>query len=103
MLETALVSSMSLQAQRWMPLGNPIVHHSSQGHFALRYGNWKFIEKRGSGGFTPPAFMAAPPDASEARIFNLKNDPSEKNDLAKEYPNQLEIMKLKLDSIRQPN
>ena len=81
----------------------PIVHHSSQGHFALRYGDWKLIEKRGSGGFTPPAFMAAPPGASEARIFNLKNDPSEKNDLAKEYPNQLEIMKLKLDSIRRPN
>jgi arylsulfatase A-like enzyme len=81
----------------------PIVHHSSQGHFALRYGDWKLIEKRGSGGFTPPAFMAVPPGASEARIFNLKNDPSEKNDLAKEYPNRLEIMKLKLDSIRQPN
>jgi arylsulfatase A-like enzyme len=81
----------------------PIVHHSSQGHFAIRYGDWKMIEKRGSGGFTPPAFISPPPGVSEMRIFNIKNDPSEKNDLAKEYPNQLEIMKFMLDSIRQPN
>ena len=28
-----------------------IIHHSSEGHFSIRNGNWKMIEKLGSGGF----------------------------------------------------
>ncbi|MCH1453820.1 MAG: sulfatase-like hydrolase/transferase [Flavobacteriaceae bacterium] len=81
----------------------PIVHHSSQGHFALRYGDWKFIEKRGSGGFTPPVTDHTPDGERQERLFNLKEDPSEEVDLALKFPQKLDQMKQKLDSIRQLN
>jgi len=81
----------------------PIVHHSSRGHFALRYGDWKFIEKRGSGGFTPPVADYTPDGERQERLFNLKEDPSEEVDLALKFPQKLDQMKQKLDSIRQLN
>lgn len=81
----------------------PIVHHSSAGHFAIRYGDWKMIEKRGSGGFTPPSKLPTPPGETPERLFNLKDDPSETVDLSQKYPDQLQKMKQKLDSIRQLN
>ncbi|MEK9603296.1 MAG: arylsulfatase [Flavobacteriaceae bacterium] len=78
----------------------PIIHHSSRGHFALRDGDWKMIEKRGSGGFTAPATESTPEGESQERLFNLIEDPSEKNNLSQTFPLQLERMKQKLDSIR---
>ena len=82
---------------------NPVIHHSSAGHFAIRYGDWKMIEKRGSGGFTPPSKLLTPPGETPERLFNLKQDPSESVDLSQKFPNQLQKMKQKLDSIKQLN
>jgi arylsulfatase A len=81
----------------------PIIHHSSRGYFALRHGDWKMIEKRGSGGFSPPVRQPTPPGGIQERLFNLREDPSERYDLSQKFPNQLEQMKEKLDSIRQLN
>jgi hypothetical protein len=61
------------------------------------------IEKRGSGGFTPPSKLPTPPGETPERLFNLKDDPSENVDLSQKYPDQLQKMKQKLDSIRQLN
>jgi arylsulfatase A-like enzyme len=80
-----------------------IVNHSSRGHFALRYGDWKLIEKRGSGGFTPPVTAHTPDGERQERLFNLKEDPSEEVDLAIKFPQKLDQLKQKLDSIRQLN
>src|SRR5690606_27259320 len=38
-----------------------VVHHSSMGHFAIRQGRWKFIDKLGSGGFSEPAVVSPVP------------------------------------------
>jgi len=81
----------------------PIVHHSSRGHFALRFGDWKMIEKLGSGGFTSPVKLPTPEGGQQERLFNLKEDPSEKTDVSQKFPEQLELMKQKLDSIQQLN
>ncbi|MFG0252542.1 MAG: arylsulfatase, partial [Phycisphaerales bacterium JB038] len=40
---------------RGAPLREAIVHHSGDGMFAIRQGDWKLILGRGSGGFTKPA------------------------------------------------
>ena len=79
----------------------PVIHHSSRGHFAIRYGDWKMIEKRGSGGFNPPASQPTPPGERPQRLFNLKEDPSELNDVSQEYPQKLEQLIQQLDSIKQ--
>lgn len=80
---------------------NPVVHHSSRGHFALRMGDWKMIEKRGSGGFSPPATASTPPGQTEERLYLMSEDPSETTDLSRQYPEILNLMKRQLDSIRQ--
>ena len=82
---------------------NPVIHHSSMGHFALRYGDWKIVEKLGSGGFSPPVSLPTPIEGIQERLFNLREDPVESFDLSQKFPDQLKQMKQKLDSIRQLN
>ena len=82
---------------------NPIIHHSSLGHFAIRYGDWKMIEKRGSGGFTQPTNLPTPRGETPERLFNLKDDPSENNNVSYKFPKKLEQLKKQLDSIKHLN
>jgi len=77
-----------------------IIHHSSEGHFSIRNGNWKMIEKLGSGGFSLPRRVEPTPGVMQERLYNMKNDLSEKIDLASKYPKIISEMKNKLDSIR---
>lgn len=83
-----------------IPDVKPIIHHSSRGHFAIRSGNWKMIEKWGSGGFSPPTFLETPVGQLQERLYNLEEDIAEVNDLSPKKPKQLEKLKLQLDSIR---
>ncbi len=77
-----------------------IIHHSSEGHFSIRNGNWKMIEKLGSGGFSLPRRVEPTPGVMQERLYNMNNDLSEKIDLASKYPKIISKMKNKLDSIR---
>ena len=77
-----------------------IIHHSSEGHFSIRNGNWKMIEKLGSGGFSLPRRVEPTPGVMQERLYNMKYDLSEKIDMASKYPKIISKMKNKLDSIR---
>jgi arylsulfatase A-like enzyme len=59
------------------PARPAVVHHSSQGMFAIRQGEWKLIEGRGSGGFTEPRKITAKPGEPAGELYNLFEDPSE--------------------------
>jgi hypothetical protein len=61
------------------------------------------IEKRGSGGFSPPVTITTPTGETQERLYNLKKDPSESTDLSQKLPVILDEMKQKLDSIKQLN
>ena len=78
----------------------PIIHHSSEGHFAIRYRDWKMIEKLGSGGFSLPVTVELLPGLIEARLYNMRDDSTEKINLSIEHPKIISEMKKKLDSIR---
>ncbi|MEZ5104998.1 MAG: arylsulfatase [Draconibacterium sp.] len=83
-----------------VPGQDAVVHHSSKGLFAIRYGDWKLIEGRGSGGFSEPVFYDPKPGEAPGQLFNIKDDPSETFDL---YQQKTEIVKqltIKLDSIK---
>jgi arylsulfatase A-like enzyme len=54
-----------------------IVHHSSDGTFAIRKGPWKLAMKLGSHGFTEPKDVAPQPGGAEGQLYNLANDPGE--------------------------
>ena len=58
-----------------------MIHHSLDGHFAVRRGAWKLIPFRGSGGFTEPSSF--PPRAGDppGQLYHLKDDPRETENL----------------------
>ena len=64
----------------------PIIHHSSEGHFAIRFRDWKMIEKLGSGGFSLPVKIESKSELSQERLYNMKEDLSEQINLADNYP-----------------
>lgn len=68
------------------------VHHSHYGSFAIRKGDWKLLMDPGSGGWTKPDPNAVS-DADGVQLYNLKEDPREKNDLSLVHPEVVESMR----------
>ena len=82
------------------PVRESIVHHSVDGMFAIRKGDWKLIEGLGSGGFTQPKKIEPVAGGPEGQLYNLKDDPSECNNLWLEKPELVEELKAALEEIR---
>lgn len=66
------------------PIREATVHHSINGSFAIRQGDWKLILCPGSGGwsFPRPNNTAALDSLPPVQLYNLATDPAEKNNLA---------------------
>ena len=79
---------------------HPVVHHSSKGMFSVREGDWKYIDGLGSGGFSKPVIIVAEAGQPNGQLFNMNDDPSEKNDLSSSMPETVEEMKIKLNRIK---
>lgn len=75
------------------------VHHSIDGNFTIRKGEWKLLFSAGSGGWSYPKsndkiIKSLPP----YQLYNLKSDPSESKNLCDQYPekvNELRSLMLK--------
>lgn len=78
----------------------PVVHHSINGTFSLREGDWKIVFGNGSGGRQKPIGR---PFEEPFFLFNLKNDPSETKNIIDKHPDVAVRMKKKLDEIIQGN
>ena len=82
--------SVLLSGKSGMTAGKKIreatVHHSMDGTFAIRQGDWKLILGRGSGGFTKPRKVKPKPGEPLGQLYNLKDDPGETNNLYQEHP-----------------
>ena len=76
------------------------IHHSSEGMFAIRKGDWKLIEGRGSGGFTPPRFIDPAPGEPAGQLYNLKDDLQETQNLYLENPEVVEELTALLNKYR---
>ncbi|MEM8955068.1 MAG: arylsulfatase [Verrucomicrobiota bacterium] len=75
------------------------VHHSLAGLFALRKGDWKFIEGRGSGGFTRPRHI--PGEERTGQLYHLGEDDQERvNRYGEESDLVLELRET-LDRVRE--
>ncbi|MFW6006731.1 MAG: sulfatase-like hydrolase/transferase [Halanaerobiales bacterium] len=72
------------------PIREDTVHHSLIGYFSLRKGEWKLIDRLGSGGFTEPQKVEPGPDDPEGQLYNLEEDPEETNNLYQEKPEVVE-------------
>ena len=62
------------------------VHHSLNGTFAIRQGNWKLVLGRGSGGFSQPRTVKPKPGEPRGQLYNLADDPSETKNLYLDQP-----------------
>ncbi len=80
MLETGLPPGAGEDSDSFYPelLGKksasprvPVIHHASNGRFAIRDGQWKLVMKHGR---------------NPAELYDLEADPSEKKDLLKTHP-----------------
>lgn len=82
------------------PVRDSIVHHSADGLFAVRKGDWKLIEGLGSGGFTQPASIEPEEGGPEGQLYNLSVDPFETTNLWLERPEIVDELSALLEEIR---
>lgn len=76
-----------------------VVHHSGPGKFAIREGEWKLEFCEGSGGNSfPTDFEAASSGASDMQLYNLREDPEERRNLAAERPDVVRRLQEKMEA-----
>jgi arylsulfatase A len=78
------------------------VHHSINGSFAIRKGNWKLILCPDSGGWsypTPQEYKANKMDLPAMQLYNLAADIGENNNLITEYPEKAAELKAAIKKI----
>lgn len=75
------------------PTRESIIHHSIEGMFAIRKGKWKFIDGRGSGGWS----SHGDPSDPEGQLYNLETDPTESTNLYEANPAIVKELKQLLD------
>jgi arylsulfatase A-like enzyme len=80
-LVPAMLGSKAVTAVR-----EAVVHHSSQGMFAIRQGPWKLALGRGSGGFTKPVTIEVKAGEPEGELYHLGDDPGETRNRWAEKP-----------------
>lgn len=82
------------------PVRPSTIHHSLDGMFAIRQGDWKLIEALGSGGFTQPARITPENGKPIGQLYNLKDDPTESNNLYQDRPDLVAKLQAALDAAR---
>ena len=77
------------------------IHHSIDGYFAIRKGDWKLAFCRGSGGWSAPTENQAIRENLPAlQLFNLSADPSEQKNIYDKYPDIVRALTAELESTR---
>jgi arylsulfatase A-like enzyme len=90
-----------LLQQEENPLREATVHHSVNGSFAIRRGDWKLILCPGSGGWSPP--IPESPEVANLppyQLYNLARDPGESSNLYPEEPEIAEELRLLLEKYK---
>ncbi|OUW16564.1 MAG: hypothetical protein CBD18_06590 [Opitutales bacterium TMED158] len=69
------------------------VHHSSDGRFAIRQGDWKLVLWPGSGGWAYPATEEDMKDLPRFQLYNMKKDPGETQNLVSKHLKRVASLK----------
>jgi arylsulfatase A-like enzyme len=85
------MSPALLGLPRTQPIREATIHHSAEGKFAIRQGNWKLLMHQESGGWNyrnGEIAIDPPLDDPEApgQLYDLSNDPGERKNLYQERP-----------------
>ena len=77
----------------------PIVMESGSGAMLIRDGDWKLIDRLGSGGFSKPKSIKPGPGDPKGQLYNLAEDPGEDTNLWKKHPEIVERLTKRLQEI----
>ncbi len=80
----SLLPAMEGRAEK--PLREALVHHSINGSFAIRQGNWKLALCADSGGWSEPRPGKAPAGSPAVQLYDLSADIGEKRNVQAEHP-----------------
>ncbi|MBO9561559.1 MAG: sulfatase-like hydrolase/transferase [Niastella sp.] len=82
------------------PIREATIHHSIDGFFAIRKGNWKLTTQLGSGGFSTPKVIEPQPGEAPGTLYDLSKDPTEQNNVYKEHPEVVKELTALLEQYR---
>ncbi|GIW98970.1 MAG: arylsulfatase [Pirellulaceae bacterium] len=76
-----------------------VMEAGASGTFLIRDGHWKFINRLGSGGFSPPRRVEPGPGRPEGQLYNLQEDPAETHNLIDRHPQIAAKLRWRLQQI----
>jgi arylsulfatase A len=82
------------------PVREAIVHHSIDGMFSIRQGDWKLELGLGSGGFSSPRTVEPAPDGVRGQLYNIAEDPEEIDNQYARRPDVIRRLTALLDRYR---
>ncbi len=77
-----------------------VVHHSVDGMFSIRQGEWKLCLGLGSGGFSSPRRVEPQPGGPLGQLYNLDSDPGETKNLYQSRPDVAQRLTAILDQYK---
>ena len=82
------------------PIREAVVHHSSDGMFAIRKGKWKLIDGRGPGSRNYGEWKGGPDDPP-AQLYDIASDIGETNNVYADHPEVVEMLGTLLERYKQ--
>lgn len=82
---------------RDQPIRTDIIHHSINGVFAIRKGEWKLIQGKDTGGFSNNLKIEGIPVETNGQLYKMSEDPSEQNNLYSQYPDKVKELTVVLN------
>lgn len=80
------------------PIREATIHHSLNGDFSIRKGDWKYIDARGHGGFAQ--IKESVPEDS-VQLYNLSIDPTETTNVYNQNPDVATELKMLLEKCKE--
>jgi arylsulfatase A-like enzyme len=80
------------------PIREATIHHSMNGDFSIRKGEWKYIDAKGHGGF---AQIKEEVPQDSVQLYNVAADPSETTTVYQEHPDVVAELKTLLEKYKE--
>jgi arylsulfatase A len=90
----------ALLGKNTKPIRPDIIHHSIEGMFSIRQGNWKLEQGLGSGGFSAPAKVEPAAGGPKGQLYDLAHDPQEKENLYQKRPDIVDSLATLLEKYK---
>lgn len=99
------ISPLLLRKNYRKPIREYVIHHSINGEFSVRKGDWKLLFSKGSGGWSYPRDKSRVPEWDGlpiVQLYDMKTDVAEQNNLFGQYPEVVsELKAIMLDAVKQ--